>query len=93
MGMLAYSTLSPVVVAYAFLIAGTGGLLPAGVVPMAQDSPGGLAEQILILNRVLRGGITAFAMRGIIFVASVPPLVASLGIRAIREPVYRAIRG
>lgn len=181
MGMLAYSTLSTVVVAYAFLIAGTGGLLLAGVVPLAQDSPGGMAEQILFLSlaffdlvwsqdlsfqenalrifgilglvgwlielvvqrvrpsqgtpppfialvrrrvialsaltlalcslmflamfrvewagdpsltyRVLRGGLTAFAMGGIIFVASVPPLVASLGIRAIREPVYQAIRG
>jgi hypothetical protein len=181
MGMLAYSTLSPVVVAYAFLIAGTGGLLVAGLVPMAQDSPGGPAEQILFLSvaffdrlwspelslqenalrvfgilglvgwlielvvqgvrpsqgapppfialvrrrvialgaltlalctlmflamfrvewagdpsltyRVLRGGLTAFAMGGIIFAASVPALVAALGIRAMRGPVYLTIRG
>lgn len=53
MGMLAYSALSPVVVAYAFLIAGTGGLLLASVSLGEPGSGiGSLMETVLVVNLV-----------------------------------------
>jgi hypothetical protein len=44
-----------------------------------------------VARRLLQGGATAFGMGAIIFVASVPALITSLGIRAIQGPVARAI--
>lgn len=53
MGMLAYSTLSSVVVAYAFLIAGTGGLLLASVnLGEPGSGVGTLMETVLVVNLV-----------------------------------------